>query len=643
MPNSTTKSQNKKAMHRPTLGEQERQWLFSGLLRVPTLFGRAADRITQELFNDQENWLRIFWIVAADYFKKFQRLPNEEELRMSCNTALEQDPGALTDRDKERLNEFIATAFKFDTEVFREDKFMELLQKFLEDRLLFSLRRTISRPLVPKDISRLLMQTAERADSLTALSSGSRRSFEAISAADFATANYEITFLIERLMVVGEPMMIGGPKKSLKTSLALDLAIALTTGGFFLGRFRVVQRQRVLLCSGESAPAELRATAQRICRAAGVELGELDGLTFCPKLPLLGDENNLSEFNRFLARTGAEVLILDPAYVMIPGDDVTNLFKQGDLLRRITDICQCHGITLVLVHHLKSQRRELYKPADLDDFSYAGFAEFARQWLLVTRREEYDEDNIGVHRLWLRVGGSAGHNSLWAVDVAEGSLDDAGGRRWHVDVQRADEAREEARQRKNAAQRAAQCDQEQQKLNDDFEKVRKYLRSRPQGQTKTAIGNGAKISGRRWSKVFQTMLDRGELAQCPVKVGNKKKPIEGYRLADPETAKTGCSEPESTPLTGSAHSVESGGPPPPPTPPLYKKGGVVGGGSGQVGHGLTVVAVNGDPAEPADSSPDVTAEDDRSEARRVQPRQRPSRSGLNSPIFGRRRRQAPSA
>ena len=86
----------------------------------------------------------------------------------------------------------------------------------------------------------------------------------------------------------------------------------------------------------------------------------------------------------------------------------------------------------------------LFEPAELEDIAWAGFPEWARQWLLLSRRRKYDPEQGGHHELWLNVGGSAGHSGLWGVNIEEGMRQDEGGRRWNVDVLKASQARAQA-------------------------------------------------------------------------------------------------------------------------------------------------------------------------------------------------------
>ena len=81
-----------------------------------------------------------------------------------------------------------------------------------------------------------------------------------------------------------------------------------------------------------------------------------------------------------------------------------------------------------------------YEPAELGDLAFAGFGEFARQWLLIARRADY-EPGTGKHQLWVTTGGSAGFNGSYAVDIDEGVMgEDFRGKKWEVTVQTQAEA-----------------------------------------------------------------------------------------------------------------------------------------------------------------------------------------------------------
>ncbi len=139
--------------------------------------------------------------------------------------------------------------------------------------------------------------------------------YEAIEAADLASGQYELRYLIDHILVEGQPGFLGGPKKALKTSLALDLSLSLATAGYFLGKFKVNAPRRVLFLSGESGLATLQETAWRICRAMGVDLASLEGFTLCTTLPRLQNDHDLADCERFIGDTGAEVVITDPLYL----------------------------------------------------------------------------------------------------------------------------------------------------------------------------------------------------------------------------------------------------------------------------------------------------------------------------------------
>jgi hypothetical protein len=80
-------------------------------------------------------------------------------------------------------------------------------------------------------------------------------SFSPISSAQFAQQKYELAWLIKHMLVMGQPCVVGGPKKALKTSLLVDLCLSLGSGTRFLNNFYVPKPVRTILISGESGAA----------------------------------------------------------------------------------------------------------------------------------------------------------------------------------------------------------------------------------------------------------------------------------------------------------------------------------------------------------------------------------------------------
>ena len=137
----------------------------------------------------------------------------------------------------------------------------------------------------------------------------------------------------------------------------------------------------------------------------------------------------------FIRADALRVVVIDPAYLATPlaADKGNNLFAIGELLRSVNDVCQACGCTLLIAHHMK-KTGITYDPPELVDTAWSGWAEWARQWLLLNRRERFDPDSNGQHKLWFAVGGSAGHSGLWgpryrggAPGLARGPLLGRGG------------------------------------------------------------------------------------------------------------------------------------------------------------------------------------------------------------------------
>jgi hypothetical protein len=269
-----------------------------------------------------------------------------------------------------------------------------------------------------------------------------------ITSREFDGGDYSLAWLVKRVAVKGQPLVIGGPKKVLKTSIIVDFAVSVAGGRPFLGEFFTPEPCRVAVLSGESGQAALQSVARRVAAAKGLRLADLD-ILWGFNLPQLADLLHLTALQEAIKKNAIKLLFLDPLYLSLlagqgpDGLSASNLFQTGPLLLAVAKTCLTAGCTPALVHHFRLTRKEPYAEPQLEDLAYAGIQEFARQWILLGRRSPFDpDDDEGKHELWLSAGGSAGHSLLKAVNVFEGRLaDDFGGRTWRVEVFDPSEAR----------------------------------------------------------------------------------------------------------------------------------------------------------------------------------------------------------
>src|SRR5690606_21499663 len=96
-------------------------------------------------------------------------------------------------------------------------------------------------------------------------------------------------------------------------------------------------------------------------------------------------------------------------------------------LRELVRCCKVAGATPILC----CQSRKAIPRGVSTATDVAASLDFARQWMLVQRRQNY-QPGSGQHRLRLTLGGAAGQGGEWGVDIEEGRLQDPGGRSWQV-------------------------------------------------------------------------------------------------------------------------------------------------------------------------------------------------------------------
>jgi hypothetical protein len=200
------------------------------------------------------------------------------------------------------------------------------------------------------------------------------------------------------------------------------------------------------------------------------------------------------------------------------------MFDMGPLLSAAADACLRVGATPILGHHTKREAGKTKEAIGLEDLAYSGVSEYARQWLLLNRRDKY-APGTGLHRLWLSVGGSMGQSGLWSVDIDEGQLDEHfGGRQWDVMVQTA----AETRQMEDEHQDNTKAKRETEKVKKAGTKLLAALDDidkEQQGASQKKVRDLARLSGRDMTCVVRDLIKNGVLeeVQVPVKIGTGKK------------------------------------------------------------------------------------------------------------------------
>ncbi len=341
---------------------------------------------------------------------------------------------------------------------------------------------------------------------------------------------HETRYLIPGILAAGQTSAMLGSFKTLKTSLALDLAIAVASGTPFLGRFPVAETGRVLFLAGDAGLPSLQAKARRICAARGLSLAAFDNLVISPQVPQLDSPFDLMALEELLLVQKPLLLVIDPADLAFGGKsrgkgDPTDVRQMLGELTRLADAVGC---TVLIVQHSKPPRRA-GDPATLDELAGNGLAECAGQWLLVSRRRPFAVGS-GPHELWLTTGNRLGDQGLWEIDVDETLATDksleagANARRWLTTVRevtafdmRADEQWVAANADRHLRRRALTFERQ-------CQRTLEMLTAYPEGCTCRNLRDTLGMSGDRINRVLDGLIERGVVVKTVDTIVDRRRP-----------------------------------------------------------------------------------------------------------------------
>lgn len=373
----------------------------------------------------------------------------------------------------------------------------------------------------------------------------------AISSAELDMADYEIEYFIPGILAKRNFCLVAGPSKGCKTTVLVELALSLSSGAKFLNEFCIPALVRVGIISAESGPGVLQETARRIAKSKPWRnLADYENLIWKFNVPKLSEPGAVRKLIRFVKEYGLDVLILDPFYLMAGlSEDAGNMFVVGRLLAELQIVGNETGVTLVVAHHFKKLGfADQYSTPELGMVAWSGFEQYARQWLLLNRREAYDAE-VGLHKLWLAAGGSAGHGGLFAVDAHEGRQSNPGGRCWEVSVTKASEARQQAKRERDEQKEADLTG----KLERDIEAVLEALGKHPDGISKSLLRDLTGV-GARIGKILPVILADGRAVPCRFKATNGQE-YQGFKLGTRTLGQTQLSDCPSDCPTDTAHTL----------------------------------------------------------------------------------------
>lgn len=173
-----------------------------------------------------------------------------------------------------------------------------------------------------------------------------------VQAAALAAAEIEERWMIDALWLRRAVGVIGGPPKTHKTYLALDLALSVASATPALGRFAVHAPGPVLIYMAEDAEAVIKERLIALCRHRGLALHAVPLYVITAstlRLDLPADQRRLLEV---VAAYRPALLVLDPLVRLhaLNENDAGEISRLLGYLRALQRARHC---ALLLVHHTR--------------------------------------------------------------------------------------------------------------------------------------------------------------------------------------------------------------------------------------------------------------------------------------------------
>jgi len=195
--------------------------------------------------------------------------------------------------------------------------------------------------------------------------------------------------LVETLVPAGGATLLYSLPKSLKSWIALDLALGAACGRPVLNHFSVPKPVRVLLVQVEDRPGEVqeRLLQLTICQQPVRFPDPPDMLNVVPRCPLnLIDPNWFRQLESAIAEQKTELIILDVFRRLFRGD-VNTPKDTAEFLEVLDKLRDQYGCAIFLVHHSNKSRQSAMQTHALGSINLTAWAD-----VLVEVKNKRDDD-----------------------------------------------------------------------------------------------------------------------------------------------------------------------------------------------------------------------------------------------------------
>ena len=502
------------------IDESQIYQMFLAMIHDPAWFDQVRPRIQPEYFDRiyEAHW-QLFWHTLCrcrDEYQSFsfhtvyQAVQDEVAVRGATAQVSQEQWASLMDLGDQGIVTSMCNATGVDI---ARAQVEAILRQFLHERAVVApLRRIMAEhgPTqgdYPADLDEILAAALERHQGLTV----SPRSWK--TPAEFRAAAGELVPLCENVFVANRLGIIGGPSKSIKTLMALDMAISSATGTPWLGfdRFRCPTPQRVgyVTCEADQArmmDAHDLMLADRYTRFPE-RVGAFLPVRFDDTLFDLGNAAEVAALASFVRQGGIQVLFIDPINNFLGSlepQDTPKLQRAMAVLARQMAVLNC---TTILVGHTAGDRTRIQQNRhrdylELQELAWPGITNSVRQWVTVNKLEEYD-DTTHTNQVGLWIGSTGGQaGGRFAVHASEGAQFE----RWQT-VVTPGAARAEANRNTRAQNAGA-------RTRGDENRVLDYIEEHPGATQRAMVRNTTQLSGigtQRLTVMLPDLVARGLL------------------------------------------------------------------------------------------------------------------------------------